>query len=145
MTMLKMCWNWKVLAGLGAVAVAIYLMAPNAILGILPILALLACPLSMVAMMWGMKGMGGMKSDQSTQLQSPAPQPGPASSAPATLSREEQLGLLRVQLQSLGDQQAALAHQVELLEMDHAPASHNGVVHEAEQVAQARTGTPTPR
>jgi hypothetical protein len=33
-----------VLAGLAAVALAMYVVAPNAILGILPILALLACP-----------------------------------------------------------------------------------------------------
>src|SRR5438445_13698988 len=53
---LQMCMNWKVLAGLAGVALVLWLVAPNAALGILPLLAFLACPLSMVFMMRAMHG-----------------------------------------------------------------------------------------
>ena len=105
MNMLKMCLNWKVLAGLAAVGVAVYLVAPNAILGILPVLLLLACPLSMVVMMVGMRGMGAQQGQDARQIQSAAP-----------LTREQHLAQLRRQLIGLGDQQAALARQIEQLE-----------------------------
>ena len=55
MKMLKMCLNWKVLAGLAAVGVGIYLVAPDLVAAALPILLLAACPLSMVLMMWSMQ------------------------------------------------------------------------------------------
>jgi len=53
-----MCFNWKVLAGLGAVGVGVLVFAPGAALSVLPLLLLAACPLSMVAMMFAMRGMG---------------------------------------------------------------------------------------
>lgn len=52
---LGMCFNWKVLAGLGAVAVGVALFAPGAALAVLPLLLLAACPLSMGAMMFAMR------------------------------------------------------------------------------------------
>lgn len=55
---MKMCFNWKVLAGLGVVALGIFLVAPTMVLGALPLLLLAACPLSMLFMMRGMNGMG---------------------------------------------------------------------------------------
>jgi hypothetical protein len=55
MKMLKMCLNWKVLAGLAATGVGVYLVAPDLVLAALPILLLAACPLSMLLMMWGMQ------------------------------------------------------------------------------------------
>jgi hypothetical protein len=58
--MLGMCLNWRVLAGLGAVAAGVALFAPGYALAILPLLLLAVCPLSMVAMMFAMKGMAGM-------------------------------------------------------------------------------------
>ena len=54
MRMLKNCMNPKVLVGLAAVAVVLYLLAPNGALGELPLLILLVCPLAMVLMLWGM-------------------------------------------------------------------------------------------
>jgi len=49
-----------VLAGLGAVAVAVWLFAPQFFLATLPVLIVLVCPLSMLAMAWMMRGeMGG--------------------------------------------------------------------------------------
>ncbi len=38
-----MCLNWRVLAGLGAVGVGIYLVAPNLVAEALPILLLAVC------------------------------------------------------------------------------------------------------
>ncbi len=59
-SMWGMCFNWKVLVALGAVAAGVLFVAPGAAIGLLPILLLAACPLSMVWMMVAMKrGMGG--------------------------------------------------------------------------------------
>ncbi len=104
MNMLKMCLNWKVLAGLAMVGFAVYLVAPNAVLGVLPVLLLLACPLSMVVMFVSMEGRGA-RQGQDAGLTLPA----------APLSREQQLAQLRTQLMGLGDQQAAVARQIEQL------------------------------
>ena len=61
-SMLGMCLNWKVLAGLGAVAVALFVVAPGYALAALPLLILAICPLSMIGMMFAMKGgMGAMR------------------------------------------------------------------------------------
>ena len=57
--MFGMCLNWKVLGGLGAVAVAIFLLRPQLGPSLLPLVFVLACPLSMIFMMRGMSGMGG--------------------------------------------------------------------------------------
>jgi hypothetical protein len=54
MRMLKDCLNPKVLVGLAAVAVVLYLLSPSAVLSGLPLLILLVCPLAIVLMMWGM-------------------------------------------------------------------------------------------
>ena len=53
----------KVAAGLGAVGLALYLVAPNVAYAALPLLILAACPLSMVIMM---KMMSGGKKDEPT-------------------------------------------------------------------------------
>ena len=49
--MLRMCLNWKVLAGLGLVAVGVGVYRPGLLGAALPILLLAACPLSMLWMM----------------------------------------------------------------------------------------------
>lgn len=51
MRMFAMCFDRRVLIGLGLVAVAIWVYAPQLFLAALPVLLLLACPLSMVLMM----------------------------------------------------------------------------------------------
>lgn len=63
-----MCFNWKVLAGLGVVAGVVVMLAPGSALAFLPFLLLAACPLSMVAMMLAMRGMHG---DEPAKGQSP--------------------------------------------------------------------------
>jgi hypothetical protein len=98
MKMLKMCLNWKVLAGLAAVGVGIYLVAPDLVLAALPILLLAVCPLSMLLMMWAMRG--GPSEDQQASQE-----------ADAGLTREEHLTRLRWR-------QAALADRIDELEQD---------------------------
>lgn len=56
--MLKMCFNRNVLIGLGAVALGVLVLAPDAFFAVLPFLVVLACPLSMVVMMWAMSRQG---------------------------------------------------------------------------------------
>lgn len=53
-SILKMCLNWKVLAGIGVAILAIVLFVPK-LAAFVPLLLVLACPLSMVLMMRGMK------------------------------------------------------------------------------------------
>jgi len=48
---MKMCFNWKVAAGLTAAGVAVFAFAPSLIGAALPVLFIAACPLSMVVMM----------------------------------------------------------------------------------------------
>ena len=62
-SMLACCLNWKVVAGVGAVAMAVLVLAPSAVVTALPLLILAICPLSMIAMMVAMRGMGGSKSE----------------------------------------------------------------------------------
>lgn len=62
-SMFGMCFNWKVLVGLGAVAAGVLIFAPQAALAVLPLLLLAACPLSMVVMMFAMRGMGSKNHD----------------------------------------------------------------------------------
>lgn len=54
-----MCINWKVLGGLAAVAVGLFIFAPAYGIAILPLLLFALCPLSMGIMMWTMRGQGG--------------------------------------------------------------------------------------
>lgn len=51
-----MCINKKVIAGLVAAGVVVYLVAPGAIGAALPLLILAVCPLSMLVMMRAMSG-----------------------------------------------------------------------------------------
>ena len=52
--MLRMCLNWKVLAGLALVAAGVGIYRPDLFGAALPILLLAACPLSMLWMMRSM-------------------------------------------------------------------------------------------
>lgn len=52
---LKMCLNWKVLAGLAIAGLGVALFAPGLFGRILPLLLLGACPVSMLVMMATMR------------------------------------------------------------------------------------------
>jgi hypothetical protein len=96
MKMLKMCLNPKVLAGLAATGVAMYLIAPNLLATALPVLLLAACPLSMLIMMLTMKDMQGHHGEaRERQLSQEENDTG--------LTREEQIARLRAQQAALGD------------------------------------------
>ncbi len=69
---LGMCFNWKVLAGLAAVGVAVLLLAPATALALLPLLVLAICPLSMGAMMFAMRQHGTETSASRHEAASPA-------------------------------------------------------------------------
>ena len=96
MNMLKMCLNWKVIAGLAAVGVGIYLVAPE-LAAALPILVLAVCTISMILMMAAMQG--GQEGSRRASWEIDAP--GPA--------HEEQIVRLR-------DREAALAEQIDVVE-----------------------------
>lgn len=51
---LRLCLNWKVVAGLAVVGLGVWVITPNLVWAALPILIVLACPLSMLLMMRGM-------------------------------------------------------------------------------------------
>ena len=67
---LRCCLNPKVIGGLVAVAVVLWVMAPGGGAAALPLLVTLVCPLSMGVMMWQMRRGGGG--------------PAPTTSGPAT-------------------------------------------------------------
>lgn len=91
-----MCLNWKVLAGLGAVSLGIFVFTPQLFAAALPFLLLALCPLSMLLMMGSMKSM-----DESRQ--------NAAHSTPGKdLSRSEQIAELKTQQEALADQLAVL-------------------------------------
>ena len=127
MKMGGMCFNWKVLAGLAAVGLGIWVVAPNLIGAALPLLLLAACPLSMVFMMRGMQG--GQCSMPSQQSESPK-QAGRTASV--RLTRAEQLTELKAQLAIVQTRQQAIAREIAELEAASMPA-----VREAEAVARA--------
>lgn len=51
-----MCLSWKVIGGLAAVGLGIWMVAPNLVAAAAPLLVFAACPLSMWLMMRGMSG-----------------------------------------------------------------------------------------
>lgn len=131
---MKMCFNWKVLAGLGAVGAGAYLLAPELALGALPLLLVLACPISMLLMMRGMQGTGGGEGSHCAHEGQQTPQ------ATGSLMREGRLAQLRAELQRHGEQQAALARQIEELQGPEPLPSPSRALEEAEQVARAAEG-----
>lgn len=125
MKMGGMCLNWKVLVGLAAVGLAIWVVVPNLVGAALPLLILAACPLSMLLMARGMQG---------GQCSTPPTRPSEQASRPVgmRLTRDEQLAELKAQLTILQTRQQAIAREIAELEAASAPA-----VREAEAVARA--------
>ncbi len=85
----RFCVDWKVVAGLAAVAVGVFLVQPRLFISALPVLLVAACPLSMVLMMWEMR---------------------------RQLNPHEQIGRLRSQLTDLQTAQLAITDQIRSLE-----------------------------
>ena len=131
LSMLFMCLNWKVVAGLAAVGVIVWAVAPQFLLGAVPLLIVAACPLSMLFMMRGMQN-GGEKTASLSEQMRPLPTFEP--------TREEQLFELQSRLTGIQVQQEVITRQIAELEGPEAP-----VVSEAESVAQAATRRSAPR
>lgn len=53
------CFNWRVVAGLAAAALGLYLVAPGTAGPLLPLLVFAICPLSMLVMMRAMSSGSG--------------------------------------------------------------------------------------
>lgn len=140
---MRMCLNRNVLIGLGAIAVAVLLFAPNLFGAALPLLILAICPLSMIFMMRAMSG-GGQSCDSQpeanagradgsgiakgppvpahpvpTQARSLSPQ---ANGNGSTSLTPEQI---RVELEQLEAKHRALAEQLDAHE-DRSPSKLSG-------------------
>lgn len=61
------CFNWKAIAALGAVGLAVWAVAPGLAAAAWPLLVLAACPLSMVLMMRAMGPTGRCDADDDTR------------------------------------------------------------------------------
>jgi hypothetical protein len=102
----RFCIDWKVVAGLAAVALGLFLFQPRLFTAALPVLLVAACPLSMLLMMWGMRSMA-----------QPAPTPtAPQQRADQQLTPHEQIARLRSQLSDLQSAQLAITNQIRSLE-----------------------------
>ncbi len=110
-----MCPNRKVIAGLVAVGIGVWAVAPNLLGAAVPLLLVAACPLSMLFMMWGMGGMGGG--------QATAP---PRRATPAGASVGQQpsgsLAALRSRSVELQARHERIAREIARLEAEGAPA-----------------------
>jgi uncharacterized membrane protein len=131
---LKCCLNPKVLVGLGAVAVAVLLLAPNLVASAFPLLLALVCPLSMLAMMAGMARMG-KRDGSATQA------PGTANDVPVAPSLPvlpaARLAMLRASQQALAAQSAVVA--TEIATLDAATASNTDHVLPDDTLPGSRT------
>src|SRR5712692_9392751 len=99
LSMLFMCLNWKVVAGLAVVGLIVGIVAPKLLLGAIPLLILAACPISMLFMMRGKQG--GHCTSQATQMSQPQSE---------EVTREEQVATLRAQLASTRAQLESFAN-----------------------------------
>ena len=112
----QMCLNWKVLAGLAVVGLAVWVVAPQLVLASLPLLLVVVCPLSMLVML------GRMRGGQSVQANQPSA---------AGRTHDEQVAELRARLLSVQAEQEVIARQIAEIESPEIP-----VMSEAEAVAR---------
>jgi len=96
--MFGMCLDWKVLAGLAIVGLAIWVVAPKFLLGAIPLLIVAACPLSMLFMMRGMRSGGSQPLAQGS------------ASCDTQPAHEERLAALKTQQEAIGSQIAEMEH-----------------------------------
>lgn len=101
---MKMCLNWKVVGGLAAAGIGLFLVAPNMAAAALPFLVLAACPLSMLLMMGAMGGMRGGQCASEPQAVG-----GQINTTPVASS---DIDGFKARLAELEDEQAALARAI---------------------------------
>jgi hypothetical protein len=104
---LRKCLNWKVLAGLGAVGLAVWVLAPGLLAQAIPFLIVLVCPLSMLLMMRGMHE--GSSSTPSVEEKA------------HTDGSGDHLAELRSELASAQSRKESLARQIRQLEASDPP------------------------
>lgn len=93
MNALKMCLNWKVIAGVALAAAGIFVFAPGFAAAALPLLVLAICPLSMVVMMsmtTRARGAPGAESPTGTMSVEPSRLTGPPAGQLANLKARQQ-------------------------------------------------------
>ena len=120
--MLRMCMNWKVVAGLAVVGLGLWLVIPQFALAVLPLLLVLACPLSCVLMIPMMRG---GQANQGIACCAPDDAEVNQERLPSVmaLAPDERLAELRFQLQALQDQQESMLRDLAFLEADAPPGS----------------------
>lgn len=97
---MKMCFNWKVVAGLSLVGLTVLALAPNLIGSALPLLVLAACPLSMILMMRAMSGGGRCASGPSKR---------PTESRSDGADSPDEMARLRAEIDQLRSERAGRA------------------------------------
>lgn len=106
----RICLDWKVVVGLGAVAVAIFVAAPDAVAPAVLILLVAVCPLSMLLMMRGNPGQQpGTKTAQAFDP------------VPSHLEPVEHLADLRAQLATAQSWEDDLRREISALEAEAVP------------------------
>lgn len=115
MNILRACLDWRVLTGLAALGVGIFLVAPGIAAAALPLLIVAVCPLSMMLMM---RSMGG---DQKSA----------AGAAPA--ADGDRVVAVRRELAQLSGRQQKLASELAAVESAQAAASQPAPETPAEQ------------
>jgi hypothetical protein len=101
-----MCFDKRVLVGLGVVAVALLAFAPQTLGAAAPFLVMAACPLSMVVMMRAMNGRDrcGTPEMQQTSEADAAPAPTHVDAEPRLRELEEEVNRLRAELTLRGEE-----------------------------------------
>ena len=107
--LVRMCLNWRVVAGLAAVGLGVWIVAPQLVAAVLPLLVLAACPLSMVFMMRAMQG----------HRTSPHVE-GVKQPADASIAAADRVSELKSQLAQIDARSAAIQKEIAQLE---APAA----------------------
>lgn len=102
---MRMCFDKRVLVGLGVVAVALLAFAPQTLGAAAPFLVMAACPLSMVVMMRAMNGRDRCATPETQHTSaapvadtSPAPAPTHVDAEPHLRELEEEVNRLRAEL-----------------------------------------------
>lgn len=107
-SIMGICLNPSVLAGLAVIGLAVWVLAPDLVGATLPLLLLAACPLSMLFMMRRMHG--GSEHDVSQHGR------GPQNRIAGNFESAEQLNALRAQLAGIDAQRDAISLQIARLE-----------------------------
>ena len=111
MNTLRACLDWRVLTGLAALAVAVYVIAPGLIAASVPLLLFAACPLSMLVMM---KAMGRQQRKSGAE--------------PTEPTRADRAAAWRHELADLGRRQERVAGELRTIEAGRQDATRTSEV-----------------